>query len=528
MSVNVYDNPLFADIPLGFKLRQTITSSGVVTGIPENIKRVYAVCIGGGGGGGSAKLSNTRYVTAISGDGTTITYTCDNDFVAGMQVTVSNSNITGYNVTNATIATASATQFTVTNSATGTHTAAHAYATSRVVITGASSGGTITAVTANSPVTGKVTFSTTTTVPVGTIVIVAGATPSGYNGTYTVTDSTPGTSFSIVNSTTGTATGTITFTGTVQYTAANNFVAGDSVNITGNSPTTYNLSNVMVVAASTTSFAVGSTSPTQGTTLTSGGFVEHNTSFGGAGGGGAGGYSAGWTYVPSTCTVGAGGNGQDWSLGFDTWSSTQTASNYLGASALRGGDTRFGIVFAGGGGGGIGRTIPISVNRNLNGGVAAGGGGGNNIQNGGSQSPLYTGGYFATGDGGSLSADGVSGHVGGGAGTNGSQVNVASTTGQAGGAGLIGGGGGSVLNYRTATGGAGGNGDRYNGGAGSTGTGIGFGAGGGGGGYLGPGAAGVGKQGGAGGLGGGGGGASAGHKDTIGGAGGAGCILIYY
>ena len=50
MSVNIYSNPQYADIPYGLKLQQIIYSSGPVT-IPANIKRVYAICIGGGGGG---------------------------------------------------------------------------------------------------------------------------------------------------------------------------------------------------------------------------------------------------------------------------------------------------------------------------------------------------------------------------------------------------------------------------------------------------------------------------------------------
>jgi hypothetical protein len=64
---------------------------------------------------------NTAAVTAVSGNGTTITYTAVNTFSAGDVIDVTGSNITGYNVTDATVATASATQFTVTNSATGTN-----------------------------------------------------------------------------------------------------------------------------------------------------------------------------------------------------------------------------------------------------------------------------------------------------------------------------------------------------------------------------------------------------------------------
>jgi hypothetical protein len=64
----------------------------------------------------------TAPVTTVSGDGTTITYTAANTFSAGDVIDVTGSDISGYNVTDATVATASATQFTVTNSATGTNT----------------------------------------------------------------------------------------------------------------------------------------------------------------------------------------------------------------------------------------------------------------------------------------------------------------------------------------------------------------------------------------------------------------------
>jgi len=63
----------------------------------------------------------TARVTAVSGDGTTITYTAANTFDAGDIIDVAGSNIAGYNVTTATVVTSSATEFTVTNAATGTN-----------------------------------------------------------------------------------------------------------------------------------------------------------------------------------------------------------------------------------------------------------------------------------------------------------------------------------------------------------------------------------------------------------------------
>jgi len=70
----------------------------------------------------SSYTYKTAAVTAVSGNGTTITYTAVNTFSAGDVIDVTGSDISGYNVTTATVATASATQFTVTNAATGTNT----------------------------------------------------------------------------------------------------------------------------------------------------------------------------------------------------------------------------------------------------------------------------------------------------------------------------------------------------------------------------------------------------------------------
>jgi hypothetical protein len=71
-------------------------------------------------------------ISAVSGSGTTVTYTCNNTFTAGSQVTITGvSGGTGgssYSGTY-TVATASATQFTVTNARTGAATLSSASAT---------------------------------------------------------------------------------------------------------------------------------------------------------------------------------------------------------------------------------------------------------------------------------------------------------------------------------------------------------------------------------------------------------------
>jgi hypothetical protein len=70
----------------------------------------------------SSYTYKTARVTAVSGNGTTITYTAANTFVAGDVIDVTGSDIAGYNKTTATVATASATQFTITGANTGTNT----------------------------------------------------------------------------------------------------------------------------------------------------------------------------------------------------------------------------------------------------------------------------------------------------------------------------------------------------------------------------------------------------------------------
>jgi hypothetical protein len=537
MATNFYNNPSFSDTPYGLKLQQTITSSGSVT-VPPNIKRVYAICVGGGGGGGTSWRGNVIRVTAISGDGTTITYTCDNDFVVGMTVTVTGSNITGYNVTNATIATVSSTNFTVTNATIGTHTATNVYATASTVTTNAVAGGTITAITPSSPSTGFVTYSTNRTVPVGSSVTVNGSSISGYNGTRTVTHSTPGTSFSVGNLTTGTPTGTITFVGVATYTAANNYPVGAILQHSGHSPSSFNINNALVTAASPTSYTISDgTNLSAATTWTSGGASTWGSNVGiGAGGGGAGGYSAGWTMVPSTCTVGAGGAGGTNTVTISADKVTGT-DNFFGYTGSTGNTTSFGFVYAGGGKGGAGTTI-IGQSAVVLGGPGSAGGGVSRLSSANAPgNASYTGAPGSdnqvsyAGSGGGTTGSPLAGRAGV-SGGGGSHVNVTVTssyTGLAGGSGMIGGGGGSAptVNPTNNTGGAGGTGDLFNGGTGSTGNLIGGGAaGGGGGGLLGQGGNASGNTGGTGGDGGGGGGA--GVWNGVGGNGGNGVIYLYY
>lgn len=123
MSANVYTNSSFSDIPLNLKLQQTITTTGTTSvTIPSNIKRVFAVCIGGGGSGGVTHRAAQGTITNAVGNGTTVTYTCSNSFVVGDNVAVGGITPSTLNQSGATrIISASSTQFTIAGTQTGTY-----------------------------------------------------------------------------------------------------------------------------------------------------------------------------------------------------------------------------------------------------------------------------------------------------------------------------------------------------------------------------------------------------------------------
>lgn len=123
MTANIYANPSFSDVPLGLKLQQTITTTGTTSvTIPANVKRVFAVCIGGGGGGGVTHRFATATITNAVGNGSTVTYTCNNTFLVGDNVSVSGITPSTLNQSGAAVITsASATQFTIAGTQTGTY-----------------------------------------------------------------------------------------------------------------------------------------------------------------------------------------------------------------------------------------------------------------------------------------------------------------------------------------------------------------------------------------------------------------------
>jgi hypothetical protein len=124
MSTNIYANSSFSDVPLGLKLQQTITTTGTTSvTIPSNIKRVFAVCIGAGGSGGVTHIAAQATITNAVGNGTTVTYTANNSFVVGENVSVAGITPSTLNQSGAArITSASATQFTIAGTQTGTYT----------------------------------------------------------------------------------------------------------------------------------------------------------------------------------------------------------------------------------------------------------------------------------------------------------------------------------------------------------------------------------------------------------------------
>jgi hypothetical protein len=177
--------------------------------------------------------------------------------------------------------------------------------TSSVATTGASGTGT----------TATLTYSGGGTYTVGSTIVVAGVTPSGYNGTYTVTSSSAG-SVSYASATTGamTVAGTISATGPTLF---GNYIVQDPITI----------DTFTITAQSSLNF--------DATVTMNGGdaYYEYNIGIGppvsstgyGVGGYGAGGYGTG---SPIVSTTGTPISSEDWTL--DNWGETLIACAYNG------------------------------------------------------------------------------------------------------------------------------------------------------------------------------------------------------
>ena len=151
-------------------------------------------------------------VTAVSGSGSIVTYTCNNTFTAGSNVTIT--GVTGgsggqpYSGTYV-VATASSTQFTVSNTQTGAATLSGATAVTRPIIgtrlpIRVLSGWPQKSVTAISGSGSTVTYTVNNTYTPGQQVLVTGSNIAGYNGYFTIATASS-TQFTVSSTVTGTA-----------------------------------------------------------------------------------------------------------------------------------------------------------------------------------------------------------------------------------------------------------------------------------------------------------------------------------
>lgn len=210
----------------------------------------------------------TAVITAASWAGNVATITAANTFSAGETVTITGMTPAGYNGANISIVSATPTQFTFdlgTNPGPGTvfGTAALVGATSIGTATTGSRTLTITpladAITAATWNAGTATITTSNSAPdnftAGQTVVIAGVTPSGYDGSFTIlTANSTGFTYALANNPggSGTAFGTASLIGVATITLA----------VTdGNGATTNNSFSVLVTSAVTLPFSDNFNSP---------------------------------------------------------------------------------------------------------------------------------------------------------------------------------------------------------------------------------------------------------------------------
>ena len=198
-----------------------------------------------------ATLPVATILSATEVGGTvTITTMGAHGFTVGETVVIAGVSVAGYNAT-VTITSVTTTTFTFSAGTSGLAPASGGTATvNTVTITTASASTTATGV---SEVGNAVTVTTAAAHPftVGETVVIAGITPSGYNGTYVITSVPSSTTFTYVNPVSGLAASTVA--GTVQL--AQNLVVGQTITIGGVSVTGYN-GTFTVTATTATTFTV--------------------------------------------------------------------------------------------------------------------------------------------------------------------------------------------------------------------------------------------------------------------------------
>ena len=228
----------------------------------------------------------TAGITAASTDGSTVTYTSANAFVAGQRVTITGLTNALFNLTGVVIATANATTFTVSNTSIPNGTTALSAQTGKATVT--QTFATVTAASANGT---TITYTATNTFTAGNIVTVTGlgiASGSSLNIVNLTIASASGSQFTVTAPVTGVASGTGTAVSwplgypvtvvsasgngtTTTYTCydSSNLVAGQKVTVTGlptTSGSSLNVANATIATAGASTFTV-----TQAVTGTSSG-----------------------------------------------------------------------------------------------------------------------------------------------------------------------------------------------------------------------------------------------------------------
>jgi hypothetical protein len=235
------------------------------------------------------KVSN---ITAVTNNGSSLTYTASNSFKVGDLVTVRGLDTDLYNVTNAAVTSANGTSFTIVKAGSQasvteassdgtkfTYYASNSFAAGDVVsVSGFETGSAYNKTNVNILFATDYYFTIADTSTQATVVLSSAGTASLYSEAtqFDITAFTPTANTSVAYTaaahdlqqgdtvsitgirSTATITGAATHTtpGQVKYIANNTFQAGDIISISGITPSSYNLNNVSVVSATSSEFII--------------------------------------------------------------------------------------------------------------------------------------------------------------------------------------------------------------------------------------------------------------------------------
>jgi hypothetical protein len=236
--------------------------------------------------------AKTASITAVTHNGSSITYTGSNNFAVGEVVSVSGFDTELYNVSNAAITSANSTSFTVAKTGSQasvteassdgtkfTYYATNTFSAGDVVsVSGFEEGSTYNKTNVDILTATDYYFTIADTSSQATVVLTTAGTASLYSEStqFNITAFTPTANTSVTYTSaahdlevgdkvsitgirsTATITGAAAHTtpGQIKYTAANTFQTGDIISISGITPSSYNLNSVAVVSATSSEFIV--------------------------------------------------------------------------------------------------------------------------------------------------------------------------------------------------------------------------------------------------------------------------------